>query len=177
MLCSIWLVAWSWSRHASKRWYSVCGFWGCDRLVSEPLVIVNLVLKKGKNLFEKNQTITRDSWRHYTPSTRLDLSDLIARTHSYLLTCLMLSALLYVLVAWLDRYIFSLLSYSRYHALILCFLVMKTMSGRGRGNVNMTPAQFTSLLNTVAAAFAAHPMGKLDALGCLDPTATSSFRL
>ncbi|MFS7910813.1 hypothetical protein Hanom_Chr02g00110601 [Helianthus anomalus] len=38
--------------HAPKRWYSSCGFWGCDRLVSEPLVIVNLVLKKG-NLFEK----------------------------------------------------------------------------------------------------------------------------
>ena len=54
---------------------------------------------------------------------------------------------------------------------------MKTMSGRGRGNVNMTQAQFTNLLNTVAAAFAAHPIGKLDVLGCLDPTATSSFRL
>ena len=54
---------------------------------------------------------------------------------------------------------------------------MKTMSGRGRGNVNMTQAQFTNLLNTVAAAFAAHPIGKLVVLGCLDPTATSSFRL
>ncbi|KAJ0863513.1 hypothetical protein HanPSC8_Chr12g0530951 [Helianthus annuus] len=30
--------------HAPKRWYSACGFWGCDRLVSEPLVIENLVL-------------------------------------------------------------------------------------------------------------------------------------
>ncbi|MFS7975246.1 putative retrotransposon gag domain-containing protein [Helianthus anomalus] len=38
---------------------------------------------------------------------------------------------------------------------------MKTMSGRGRGNINMTQAQFTNLLNTVAAAFAAHPGGLL----------------
>ncbi|MFS7906412.1 hypothetical protein Hanom_Chr01g00058871 [Helianthus anomalus] len=30
--------------HAPKRWYSAGGFWGCDRLVSEPLVIENLVL-------------------------------------------------------------------------------------------------------------------------------------
>ena len=29
---------------APKRWYSACGFWGCDRLVSEPLVIENSVL-------------------------------------------------------------------------------------------------------------------------------------
>ncbi|KAM0028492.1 putative retrotransposon gag domain-containing protein [Helianthus debilis subsp. tardiflorus] len=42
---------------------------------------------------------------------------------------------------------------------MLCFLVMKTMSGRGRGNINMTQAQFSNLLNTVAAAFAAHPGG------------------
>ena len=27
--------------HAPKRWYSAGGFWGCDRLVSEPLVIEN----------------------------------------------------------------------------------------------------------------------------------------
>ena len=39
----------------------------------------------------------------------------------------------------------------------------------------MTQAQFTNLINTVAAAFAAHPGGKLVTLGCLDPTATSLF--
>ncbi|MFS7966220.1 hypothetical protein Hanom_Chr09g00771331 [Helianthus anomalus] len=52
---------------------------------------------------------------------------------------------------------------------------MKTVSGHGRGNTNMTQAQFTNLLNTVAAAFATHPGGKLVLLGCLDPTAASSF--
>ncbi|MFS7910814.1 hypothetical protein Hanom_Chr02g00110611 [Helianthus anomalus] len=54
---------------------------------------------------------------------------------------------------------------------------MKTMSGRGRGNVNMTQAQFTNLINTVAAAFAAHPGGKLTILGYLDPTPVTSFHL
>ncbi|MFS7936401.1 putative transcription factor interactor and regulator CCHC(Zn) family [Helianthus anomalus] len=63
--------------HAPQRCYSAGGFWGCDRLVSEPLVIENLDLIWGKRFLLKpdyNQnSALNDPQRHFAPRARLDI--------------------------------------------------------------------------------------------------------
>ncbi|KAJ0813412.1 hypothetical protein HanPSC8_Chr17g0773141 [Helianthus annuus] len=62
--------------HASKRWYSACGFWGCDRLVSEPLVIENSVLIWENVLLKPDynqNSALNDPQRRFAPRARLNI--------------------------------------------------------------------------------------------------------
>ena len=59
-----------------KRWYSAGGFWGCDRLVSEPLVIENLVLIWENVLLKPDynqNSALNDPQRRFAPRARLDI--------------------------------------------------------------------------------------------------------
>ena len=62
--------------HAPKRWYSAGGFWGCDRLVSEPLVIENLVLIWENVLLKPDynqNSALNDPQRRFAPRARLNI--------------------------------------------------------------------------------------------------------